>query len=180
MAELTAGEELFVNSKWTDARKVPKRSPYGVELVYGENAFRTLAEAIAYAKAQSLADVRCIDGDKIVTITSTDGEVARIAAEEIKGTETVKAGKTGTTYTARSKQSTANRIASAGTSRSVILMASKGEEMDFSFSNCTTVSGKFSPTENTAFAAGDEYQLRLTAAADTGAFSYSFGVKGLS
>ena len=55
------GKELFVNSVWTMAKKVPAKSPFGGELVYGENAFATLDEAIAYAEAQELTMVRFID-----------------------------------------------------------------------------------------------------------------------
>ena len=35
-----AGEELFVNAAWTTEKKVPAKSPYGVELTWGENVFR--------------------------------------------------------------------------------------------------------------------------------------------
>lgn len=110
MAVVITGSELFVNSAWTNEKKVPKKSPYGVDLVYGENAFRTLAEAIAYANAHSLAKVQFIDGDKAVAFSDAAGDVTYISAMEIKGTEKEKLSKTGGTYTAQSKQSVANKI----------------------------------------------------------------------
>ena len=117
MAVVTTGEELFVNASWTTAKKVPAKSPYGVELYYEEtpehsrNAFPTLAEAIAYAESQSLTMVKFIDGDKTVAIKDATGEITYISAMEIKGTETEKLTKTGATYTGQSKQTAANKIA---------------------------------------------------------------------
>ena len=117
MAVVTSGEELFVNAAWTTAKKVPAKSPYGVELYYEEtpehsrNAFPTLAEAIAYAESQSLTMVKFIDGDKTVAVSDATGEITYISAMEIKGTETEKLTKTGATYTGQSKQTAANKIA---------------------------------------------------------------------
>ena len=110
MAVVTTGEELFINASWTTAKKVPAKSPYGVELVWGENAFATLEDAIAYADAQSLTMVKYIDGDKTVAKSDAAGKVTYISSKEIKGTETVKTSTTGATYTAQSKQSVANKI----------------------------------------------------------------------
>ena len=108
MAVIT-GTELFVNAAWTEA-KHPAKSPFGVELVWGENAFATLDEAIARAEAQSLTDVQYIVGDKQVTVNDATGALGFIAATEIKGTETAKPAKTGVTFTAQTKQSVANKI----------------------------------------------------------------------
>ena len=110
MAVVTTGEELFINASWTSAKKVPAKSPYGVELVWGENAFATLADAIAYADEKSLTMVKYIDGDKTVALSDAAGKVNYISSKEIKGTETIKTSKTGATYTAQSKQSVANKI----------------------------------------------------------------------
>ena len=110
MAVVTTGEELFINAAWTTAKKVPAKSPFGVPLTLGENAFATLDEAIAYAEEHSLTMVKYIDGDKAVAVSDADGKVTYISSKEIKGTETVKTTKTGATYTAQSKQSAANKI----------------------------------------------------------------------
>ena len=110
MAVVTTGEELFINAAWTTAKKVPAKSPYGVELVWGENAFATLDDAIDYAEEKSLAMVKYIDGDKTVAVSDAAGKVTYISSKEIKGTETIKTTKTGATYTAQSKQSAANKI----------------------------------------------------------------------
>ncbi len=110
MAVVTTGEELFINAAWTTAKKVPAKSPYGVELVWGENAFATLDDAIDYAEEKSLAMVKYIDGDKVVAVSDVAGKVTYISSKEIKGTETIKTTKTGATYTAQSKQSAANKI----------------------------------------------------------------------
>ena len=117
MAVVTTGEELFINSTWTTAKKVPAKSPYGVPLYYEEtpehdrNAFATLADAIAYAGSKQLTLVKFIDGDKTVAVSDATGEITYISAMEIKGTETEKLTKTGATYTGQSKQTASNKIA---------------------------------------------------------------------
>ena len=110
MAAVVTGAELFVNAAWTTEKKVPAKSPFGVPLVWGENAFATLDEAIDYAGSAGLVDVQYIVGDKAVAVNDAAGDFAFIAAKEIKGTETVKTTKTGVTFTAQSKQTVANKI----------------------------------------------------------------------
>ena len=88
MAVVVTGCELFVNSAWTSAKKVPAKSPFGVELEYGVNAFGSLDAAIDYATEAGLTDVQFIVGDKAVAVTDAEGKVAFISAQEIKGSIT--------------------------------------------------------------------------------------------
>ena len=86
MAVVTTGYEVFVNSAWKTASKVPAKSPFGVDLVYGENAFETLDAAIAYLNEHpELADPILYIGDKKVTFSDSAGIFKSINSQEIKG-----------------------------------------------------------------------------------------------
>ena len=100
MAVVTTGYEVFVNSAWKTASKVPAKSPFGVDLVYGENAFETLDAAIAYLNEHpELADPILYIGDKKVTFSDSAGIFKSINSQEIKGSETAKVTLSGGTYT---------------------------------------------------------------------------------
>ena len=90
----TKPTELFVNASWTNKRKVPKTTPYGVELRYepssagakDRNAFQTLEEAQRYASTRELFPVVYHTYDKKVEIDNASLKLGNIRSQEIKST----------------------------------------------------------------------------------------------
>ena len=77
---------LFVNSAWTAEGKVPKKTPFGEELVYGTNAFESLSNAKIYAyEHPSYAPFYYHDFDKEITFYNGLG-LTQLRSQEIKPT----------------------------------------------------------------------------------------------
>ena len=92
---------LFVNSAWTAEGKVPKKTPFGEELVYGKNAFPSLSNAKIYAyEHPSYAPFYYHDFDKEITFDNGLG-LTGLRSQEIK--PTFKEDSTKNSYSAYSK-----------------------------------------------------------------------------
>ena len=86
--------ELFINKSWTFKWKVPKKTPFGVELRYepssagakDRNAFETLEEAQRYASTRGLSDPIYHIYDKKVDFDNASLKLKNIRSQEIKAT----------------------------------------------------------------------------------------------
>ena len=74
--------DLFISAAWTAANKVPKKTAFGVDLVWGDNAFATLAEAKAAGKPSPVYH----DFDKNVTLDNSGLKLGDVRSQEIKPT----------------------------------------------------------------------------------------------
>ena len=74
--------DLFINAAWTAANKVPKKTAFGVDLVWGDNAFATLAEAKAAGKPSPVYH----DFDKNVILDNSALSLKDVRSQEIKST----------------------------------------------------------------------------------------------
>ena len=74
--------DLFISAAWTAASKVPKKTAFGVDLVWGDNAFATLAEAKAAGKPSPVYH----DFDKNVTLDNSGLKLGDVRSQEIKPT----------------------------------------------------------------------------------------------
>ena len=74
--------DLFISAAWTAANKVPKKTAFGVDLVWGVNAFATLAEAKAAGKPSPVYH----DFDKNVELDNSGLKLDNIRSQEIKST----------------------------------------------------------------------------------------------
>lgn len=91
----TKPTELFINASWNNRRKVPKTTPYGVELRFepssagatDRNAFQTLEDAQNYARTRELPlPVIYHTYDKSVAIDNASKKLGNIRSQEIKST----------------------------------------------------------------------------------------------
>ena len=89
--------DLFINAAWTAAGKVPKKTASGVDLVWGVNAFATLAAAKAAGKPSPVYH----DFDKNVILDNSGLKLDNVRSQEIKSTLDEDPAKL--TFTARSK-----------------------------------------------------------------------------
>ena len=78
--------ELFINKSWTFSWKVPKKTAFGVDLVYEKNAFKTLEEAQRYASTRGLSDPIYHIYDKKVDFDNANLKLGKIRSQEIKST----------------------------------------------------------------------------------------------
>ena len=101
---MDVSKKVFINSAYTAATKVPKKSARDEELVYGQNAFASISAA--KSKLGGFADNGLYVSDKSVKLANVDG-IAMIASQEPYNVEAYKK----TDYTV----SDVNQIKLAGT-----------------------------------------------------------------
>ena len=80
-------KKIFINPAWTAASKVPETSARGVELVYGVNAFASIADA--KTALGSFSDNGLYVNEKAVYLDDVDG-IAMISSQEPNAVETIK------------------------------------------------------------------------------------------
>ena len=102
-------KEFFVSSSWITAMKVPKKTPYGVDLTYCTNAFRTLDQAVTAGSAGDIYHVY----NKTVTIDNASLKLRNIRSQEIKSTVNNDPDKK--TYSAKSTIKAAGALIVSGT-----------------------------------------------------------------